>query len=53
MKDQELPEYLPVFVTEGRVIGERVALFLEIGTVRPDIVHDQHKNSIRSLNRKG
>ena len=29
-----------------------MALFLDIGTVRPDVINDNHKYSIRSLNHK-
>ena len=43
MKDQDLLEFFPVYVTENRVIGEHMALFLDIGTSRPDIVNDKHK----------
>ena len=42
-------EYFPVFITEEKVIGDHVALFLDTGTVRPDIKTDQHIYSVRSL----
>ena len=53
MKDRDLLEFFPVNVTEERVINEHMALFLDIGTVRPDVTNDKYKYNIRSLTDKG
>ena len=49
MQDPEKVEFFPAYVTEKRVIGEHMALFLDIGTIRQDITSDKHKYNIRSL----
>ena len=36
-------EFIPVYVTESRVIGDHMALYLGKGAIRPDIVNDNHK----------
>ena len=45
-------EYFPVYVTENRVIGEHMALFLDVGTTRPDVVNDKYKYNVRSITKK-
>lgn len=41
-----------MFLTETKVINGHMALFLDIGTIRPDGANDKSKYNIKSLTEK-
>ena len=44
--------HYPVYTTDSKEIGEHMALFLDISTMRPDIKSDLFKYNIRNLTQK-
>ena len=52
VRDQDLLEFFPVYVTEERVKNDHMALFLDKGTVRPDVINDKNKYNACSLTDK-
>ena len=52
VKDQITGGYLLVHVTEAIVIGEHMALPLDIGAIRPDVGDKEYKHNARSFTDK-